>query len=163
MFTRGKKCKQSFVLTAVYCLYLQLVCVSWRMKKNTCGCLVLVSALQLPFCLSVESILSPNRFSMIVKSLINQLIGQHAWKGQLSLTVTSSREALWQMSCLCGLSDWLAVSGAFSPSLSPILCAIVCFLYFNTFLFFIPSRSSFFINRLILPPSLPLFLWLCVL
>lgn len=46
------------------------------------------------FVFCVESILSLNGFSMTVKSLINQLIGQHAGKGQLSVTVRSSHEAL---------------------------------------------------------------------
>ena len=129
-------------------------------EKSSSSCLVLIFA---AFWSCVESILSLNGFSTTVKSLINQLIGQHAWKGQLSVTVRSSREAVWQMSCLCGLSDWLAVSGAFS--LSPILSPIVRF-YISTRLVYYFSLS--FPVQLTAssspPPSLPpspLHLWPC--
>lgn len=84
-------------------------------SNNPCCGLVLIPALQRPFCLRVD--ISLSGFSRTLTSVINQLIGQHAWKGQLSVSVRSSREALWQMSCLCGLSDW---SASLSPH--PPLC-----------------------------------------
>ena len=121
-------------------------------KKKKAAAVVWFWFLQL-FDLALESILSLNGFSTTVKSLINQLIGQHAWKGQLSVTVRSSREAVWQMSCLCGLSDWLAFSGAFSlsPILSPILRCYISTHPVYYFSFVVPCS----INRVTLPPSLP--------
>lgn len=87
--------------------------------ENTCSGLVLIAVfwLSLLYCF-VESMASHTSFSMTVKTLINQLIGQHAWKGQLSVTVSRSHEALWQMSCLRGLGDWSPASG--SPLISHI-------------------------------------------
>lgn len=107
-----KKKKQSHVqpLTAT-----SLSVSEWG--ENTCSGLVLIAVFWLPllYCV-VESMASHTSFSMTVKTLINQLIGQHAWKGQLSVTVSGSHEALWQMSCLRGLGDWSPASG--SPLIS---------------------------------------------